>query len=281
MIQGLQPYPEYKYSGQRWIGTIPNHWASLPLCRIASPKSICDRPELPLLSVYLHRGVIRYSESLGQVHKPSLDLSNYQVVEPGDFVLNNQQAWRGSIGVSKYGGIISPAYLVMQISKELALGYANFLLRSPPMVAQYVISSRGVGDIQRNLYYPDLRNSTVILPPPYEQVAIARFLDYANRKIDCFLRNKQKLIGLLNEQKQVIVDRAVTRGINPDPKLSPSGISWLGNIPEHWQAKRIKYLLREVDNRSETGAETLLSMRMHHGLVVFSEHFSPPPQAAS
>lgn len=115
MIEGLQPYAEYKESGQQWLGRLPRNWKVLPLCRVASPKSDCGRPDLELLSVYLHRGVIRYSESGGQVHKPSLDLSNYQVVAPGDFVLNNQQAWRGSIGVSRHLGIISPAYLWRRI----------------------------------------------------------------------------------------------------------------------------------------------------------------------
>ena len=112
-------------------------------------------------------------------------------------------------------------------------------------------------------------------------MAIVRFLDHANRKIDGFIRAKRKLIGLLNEQKQAIIHRAVTRGLHPDVPLKPSGIPWLGEIPAHWEVTRIKYLLREVDNRSQTGKEPLLSMRMHHGLVVFAEHFTRPPQAAT
>ena len=108
-----------------------------------------------------------------------------------------------------------------------------------------------------------------------------RFLDHANRKIDGFIRAKRKLIALLGEQKQAIIHRAVTRGLDPNAPLKPSGIPWLGDIPKHWEVKRIKYLLREVDNRSTTGLEPLLSMRMHHGLVVFAEHFSRPPQAAT
>jgi type I restriction enzyme S subunit len=136
MIEGLKPYEEYKESGHRSIGLVPSRWSLLPLCRVANPKSECGRTDLELLSVYLHLGVIRYSESGGQVHKPSTDLSKYQVVQPGDFVLNNQQAWRGSIGVSKHEGIISPAYVVMKLSPLLAPGYANYLFRSPAMVAQ-------------------------------------------------------------------------------------------------------------------------------------------------
>jgi type I restriction enzyme, S subunit len=224
MIEGLQPYSEYKDSGQRWLGRLPYAWKVLPLCRVAGVKTECGRPDLELLSVYLNRGVIRYSESGGQVHKPSLDLSKYQVVEPGDFVLNNQQAWRGSIGVSRHRGIISPAYVIMRLSPLLHPEYANFMFRSSAMVAQWVVASRGVGDIQRNLYYPDLRGSLVPVPPPDEQAAIVRFLDHANRKIDGFIRAKRKLIALLGEQKQAIIHRAVTRGLNPNAPLKPSDI---------------------------------------------------------
>ncbi len=266
MIEGLKPYAEYKESGQKWLGQVPRQWASYPLCRVATPKSECGRTDLELLSVYLHRGVIRYADSGGQVHKPSLDLSKYQVVAPGDFVLNNQQAWRGSIGVSKFQGIISPAYVVLKLSPKLNPGYANYLFRSPAMVAQYVVASRGVGDIQRNLFYPDLRNSIAIVPPPAEQAAIVRFLDHANRKIDGFIRAKRKLIGLLNEQKQAIIHRAVTRGL-ADAPLKPSGIHWLGEIPKYWEVRRAKYLFREVDERSQEGKETHLAMSQRLGLV--------------
>ena len=252
MIEGLKPYAEYKESGQKWLGQVPRQWASFPLCRVATPKSECGRTDLELLSVYLHRGVIRYADSGGQVHKPSLDLSKYQVVAPGDFVLNNQQAWRGSIGVSKFQGIISPAYVVLKLSPKLNPGYANYLFRSPAMVAQYVAASRGVGDIQRNLFYPDLRNSIALLPPPDEQAAIVRFLDHANRKIDGFIRAKRKLIGLLNEQKQAIIHRAVTRGLHPDVPLKPSGIPWLGDIPKHWEARRLKSFASNVTDQTMT-----------------------------
>jgi len=92
---------------------------------------------------------------------------------------------------------------------------------------------------------------------------------------------KRMVIALLNEQKQPIIHRAVTRGLDPSVPLKPSGVPWLGDIPQHWELRRIKYLIREVDERSTTGHEPLLSMRMHHGLVLFSEHFSRPPQAAT
>ena len=126
-----------------------------------------------------------------------------------------------------------------------------------------------------------MRQIPVLAPPPDEQAAIVRFLDWANGRLERAIRAKRKVIALLNEQKQAIIHRAVTRGLDPTVPLKPSGIPWLGDIPQHWEVRRIKYLLREVDERSTTGAEPLLSMRMHHGLVLFAEHFTRPPQAAT
>ena len=108
-----------------------------------------------------------------------------------------------------------------------------------------------------------------------------RFLGWASGRLEGAIRAKRKVIGLLNEQKQAIIHRTVTRGLDPSIPLKPSGIPWLGEIPRNWEVRRIKYLLREVDERSTTGSEPLLSMRMHHGLVLFAEHFSRPPQAAT
>ena len=114
-----------------------------------------------------------------------------------------------------------------------------------------------------------------------EQAAIARFLDHMDRRIRRYIRAKRKLIALLEEQKQAIVHRAVTRGIDPDVRLKPSGVEWLGEIPEHWEIVPIKYLLYELNDRSTTGKETLLSLRINHGLVPHDEHFARPGQASS
>ena len=111
----------------------------------------------------------------------------------------------------------------------------------------------------------------IFLPDEDEQTAIVKFLDHANQKIDRFIRAKRKLIALLGEQKQAIIHRAVTRGLDPEVRLKPSGIPWLGDIPEHWEVLRSKYLFREVDERSKSGRETHLSMSQKLGLVPNTE----------
>lgn len=155
-----------KYSGIKSIGLIPSDWHTERIKNILSLRSEKNSGDRELLSVYLDKGVISYSDSTGmQVHKPSADLSNYQNVHVGDFVMNNQQAWRGSVGVSKYDGIISPAYFVFDLSDNCDPDYMNFLLRDGSMVQQYETSSRGVGTIQRNLYVLWFMESIVPIPP--------------------------------------------------------------------------------------------------------------------
>ncbi len=167
-----------KFSGIASIGEIPAHWKIYRIKSLLSLRSEKNSGDRDLLSVYLDRGVISYNDSDGmQVHKPSADLSNYQNVHIGDFVLNNQQAWRGSVGVSKYDGIISPAYFVFSLSDKCDPDYMNFLLRDGSMVQQYETASRGVGTIQRNLYALWFYESLVALPPLAEQRRIADFLD--------------------------------------------------------------------------------------------------------
>jgi type I restriction enzyme, S subunit len=202
-----------------------------------------EPPRSSLLSVFLNRGVIAYGEGGGQVHKPGLDLSIYQVVRRGDFVLNNQQAWRGSVGVSKQEGIISPAYVVLALGGLLNPRFADYLLQSRDMVAQYVTSSKGVGDIQRDIHIPWLKNVKVPLPPREEQAAVVRFLDWATVRLERAIRAKRKVIALLNEQKRAIIHRAVTRGLDLSVPLKPSGIPWLGDIPQHWEVRRLRHLI--------------------------------------
>ena len=265
MIADLKP------TGAAPSFSVKREWTVSRLFEIARIRSEKNRPDLPLLSVFLNRGVIVYGEGGGQVHKPGLDLSLYLVVRCGDFVLNNQQAWRGSVGVSKHEGIISPAYVVLALRETISPRFADFLFQSRDMVAQYVTSSKGVGDIQRDIHTPWLKNVKVPLPPPTEQAAIVRFLDWANGRLERAIRAKRKVIALLNEQKQAIIHRAVTRGLDPSVHLKPSGIPWLGDIPQHWEVRRAKYLYREVDERSPDGSEELLSVSHLTGVTPRSQ----------
>ena len=143
-----------KDSGVSWIGKIPENWGKLPFCALFEQKSQCGYCDEELLSVYLDKGVIRFSDGgEKRANATSEDLSKYQLVDVGDFVLNNQQAWRGSVGVSFFRGIVSPAYVILKMSEKLNRNFANYLLRDRSMVAMYCVCSKGVGSIQRNLVW--------------------------------------------------------------------------------------------------------------------------------
>ena len=135
-------------------------------------------------------------------------------------------------------------------------------------------TSRGIVKDRDRLYWDQFKQMKSLAPPPDEQAAIVRFLDHANRKIDGFIRAKRKLIGLLNEQKQVIIHHAVTRGLNPDVPLKPSGIPWLGDIPAHWEAKRLKsiakirYGLGQPPRESETGLPLIRATNVDCGRIL-------------
>ena len=122
---------------------------------------------------------------------------------------------------------------------------------------------------------------SLALPPLPEQRVIVRYLNYVDRRVRRYVRAKEKLIGLLEEEKQAVINQAVTRGLDPNVRMKPSGVEWLGDVPEHWERRRLKTMLRPIDRRSNTGEETLLSLRRDHGVVVYAEHFKRPPQSRS
>lgn len=174
----MKRYETYRAVQPLWNMEFPTHWEVFPLCSMAKEKSICNCTELELLSVYLDAGVVPFSKRTEKrTNATSKDLSKYQRVDPSDFVLNNQQAWRGSVGVSKYTGITSPAYIILSMNDQLTSEFANYLFRSAIMVDQYRIRSKGVGSIQRNLYWQELKRVSVLVPPKEEQDQIVRYLD--------------------------------------------------------------------------------------------------------
>ena len=285
MIADLQPYPEYKESEQAWLGRVPRHWPVLPNRALFAEVKDREHPEEEMLSVTITKGIIRQKALLTDSSKKDSsrqDKSAYKLVQPRDIAYNKMRAWQGAIGVSDFRGIISPAYVVMRLREECNVPrYFHHLCRTPHFAKEAERWSYGITSDMWSLRPEHFKMIYTPCPPPEEQAAMVRFLDYANGRLERAIRAKRKVIALLHEQKQAIIHRAVTRGLDPTVPLKPSGIPWLGDIPKHWEVKRIKYLLREVDHRSTTGDEPLLSMRRNHGLVLFAEHFTRPPQAAT
>ena len=257
-----------KDSGISSFGYIPSNWKIQKLKTILNLRNEKNSGNRELLSVYLDRGVISYADSSGmQVHKPSQDLSNYQNVYIGDFVLNNQQAWRGSVGVSQYDGIISPAYLVYRISKECYPKYMNYLFRDVSMVQQYELSSRGVGTIQRNVFTPWLLNCWTIIPPIDEQKRIASFLDTRCTELEYLTSDIQSQIDTLEQYKRSVIAEAVTKGLNSNIKTKDSDIEWVDMIPAHWIVHPLYTYFGERKNRNRFGTKNNL-LSLSYGRVI-------------
>jgi type I restriction enzyme S subunit len=281
MIAALKPYSEYRQAGLPWLDSVPKHWEMIPNRALMQEQRRVvgeNAKDHTLLSLTL-RGVIA-RDMVNPKGKFPAQFNTYKVVESGDFVFclfDIDETPRG-IGLSCLNGMITGAYDVFrprQVSNPRFLYYYYLFVDDGKLMKPLYTGLRKT--IQRGVF----ASLKAPCPPPEEQAAMVRFLDYANGRLDRAIRAKRKVIALLHEQKQAIIHRAVTRGLDPTVTLKPSGIPWLGDIPKHWEVKRIKYLLREVDHRSTSGSEPLLSMRRNHGLVLFAEHFTRPPQAAT
>ena len=240
ITRGLTADAPMKYSGVKWLGDIPQRWYTVPLYAIAQVKSINNCIDLPLMSVYLDAGVVPFVErEEKRTNATSKDLTNYQRVDPGDFVLNNQQAWRGSVGVSFHSGIVSPAYIVLSLNNTLDSHYANYLFRSRCMVDQYLVISRGVGSIQRNLYWSALKRVVVPIPSKKEQMEIVECLDGLNNKFDATIKKLTEEVAVLEEYKNKIIADTVTG------KIDVRGIE----IPEY------EFVDEDTDTGNEDGSE--------------------------
>lgn len=209
VTKGLDPNAKMMDSFMPTVSKIPANWKIKPMWSVTTLRTQ-KGSEGVLLSVYLDKGVIPASEGSLGTHAPSLDMSNYQIVQPGDFVLNNQQAWRGSVGISTYTGLISPAYVIFKLSEELHPLFADYLMRDYTMVDQFMISSRGVGDIQRQLNIRQLKYSVVPIPPRDEQISIGEYLEKKVIAINKIIEKIQLQIVKLREFKSALIYNAVT-----------------------------------------------------------------------
>ena len=243
MIEGLKPYAEYKESGLNWLSKIPSNWQTLRNGSLFAQRNETNYPQLPILEVSLRTGVrVRNFETSNRKQLMS-DFSKYKRAVSGDIAYNMMRMWQGAVGVAPVDGLVSPAYVVARPFKNTNAHYYRTQFRMDLYLGEIDGVSRGIVKDRNRLYWDQFKQMRSLAPPPEEQAAIVRFLDHANRKIDGFIRAKRKLIGLLNEQKQAIIHHAVTRGLDPNVPLKPSGIPWLGDIPTHWESRKIKSLV--------------------------------------
>ncbi|WP_437912736.1 hypothetical protein WME73_37730 [Sorangium sp. So ce302] len=269
MIEDLKPYPEYKSSGILWLSRIPAHWEISRSKRLFSARKELALPEDVQLSATQAYGVIpqsEFEERVGRrVVRISMHLEKRRHVEKDDFVIS-MRSFQGGLERAWASGAIRSSYVVLKSESGVDIGYFAHLFKSAGYIRALQSTASFIRDGQ-DLNFSNFARIDLPLPPLAEQFTMGRFLDHANRRFDRFIRAKRKLIALLNEQKQVIIHRAVSRGLAPHVPMKDSGVPWLAEIPAHWDALRSKYVFREIDKRSARGEETHLSMSQKMGLV--------------
>ena len=251
MIEGLKPYAESAKTKPTtrtseinipWLTAIPGHWKVVRSKGLFAARTERARPDDEQLSATQAYGVIPQKEFENRVGRKVVritqNLEKRAHVEPDDFVIS-MRSFQGGLERAWARGCIRSSYVVLKPSPETEVGYFAHLFKSVDYIRALQATSNFIRDGQ-DLNFNNFSLVDLPLPPLDEQAAIAKCLDHANRKIDGFIHAKRKLIGLLNEQKQAIIHRAVTRGLDPDVPLKPSGIPWLGEIPKHWEVSRVK-----------------------------------------
>lgn len=242
----MERYNEYKDSGVQWLGEIPSHWECEKAKRhFQSRKQIVGRnsSQYERLALTL-KGVIKRFEGDGVGLNPE-KLDTYQIVDKDDLIfklIDLENVSTSRVGLSPYKGIVSPAYIRISAVDEVNIRFAEYYYLN--MWMRHIFNDLGTPGVRSNLSSTDLLNLPLLYPSIVEQKAIASYLDKATAKIDEAIAQQQKMINLLNERKQIIINNAVTKGLNPDAPMKDSGVDWIGVIPEHWMTRRMRYLCK-------------------------------------
>lgn len=237
---------ELKYSGAGWLGVVPCHWQVDKLKYHLLRNEPRNPGEQTVLSLYRELGVIPKDSRDDNHNVTSEDTSKYKYVRPGDFVINKMKAWQGSVAVSDYEGIVSPAYYVYNFTDEVFYKrYFHYLLRGC-YKDEFMRLSGGIRVGQWDLPSEELDDVLVLIPPIDEQEAISLYLDGRCSEIDALIADIQAQIDVLEQYKRSVITETVTKGLDPDAEMKDSGIQWIGMMPSHWNCIRGKYILQYI-----------------------------------
>jgi type I restriction enzyme S subunit len=251
-------YESYKDSGFEWLGKIPEHWQVQSLNSILINRNEKNEPVKTedILSLSIASGVTPYSDENRGGNKAKNDLTAYKLAYPGDIVLNSMNVVVGAVGLSKYFGAISPVYyaLYLRNKEKNSIYFYNYIFSNSSFQKYLFQYGKGIlvkksdsgklNTIRMKISIQDLKKVPLPLPPIAEQKRIVEFLDRKTSEIDQAIAQKQRLIELLQEQKAILINQAVTKGPNPNTPMRDSGIEWVGEIPEHWEVRQLSQLLK-------------------------------------
>ncbi|MBS62576.1 restriction endonuclease subunit S [Salinisphaera sp.] len=239
-MKRLAPYSEYKESGEPFLGRIPAHWRVLRNGRLFSPRNETGFAHLPILEVSLKTGVrVRDMDDMKRKQVMS-DPDKYKRAAKGDIAYNMMRMWQGAVGIAPVDGLVSPAYVVAKPLPEASSRYFAYLFRTPVYMNEVDAYSRGIVKDRNRLYWQDFKRMPSVVPPIHEQQQIVEYLDSVEARAERFIHNKRRLVELLKEQRQYVINQAVTRGLDSSVKLKSSGVDWIGGIPAHWEIAPLK-----------------------------------------
>lgn len=234
----INKYDAYKDSGIDWVGKIPAHWNVLKLGGIFEQRNqkVSDK-DYPALSV-TKNGIVPQLDNAAKTK----DGDNRKLVLKGDFVINSRSDRKGSSGLSSLDGSVSLINIVLK-PRKIEPKFSHHLMKCNAFIEEYYRVGRGIVADLWTTRFEEMKTMNLALPSVKEQRQIADFLDQRLVEIDQAIAIKEQQIALLNERKQIVIQKAVTQGLNPNVALKDSGVEWIGEIPEHWNTKKFKYAM--------------------------------------
>ena len=237
----VQKYSTYKDSGEDWLGVIPESWELTRLgTKFNERRAKVSDKDYPALSVTKNGTVPQLANAA-----KSNDGDNRKLVKKGDFVINSRSDRKGSSGIAFQDGSVSLINIVIE-PIDINPAYCNYLLKSFNFIEEFYRMGHGIVADLWTTRYDEMKAIKVAIPVLTEQTSIDNFLDEKTAKIDKAISQKKRLIELLKERKQIIIQNAVTKGLDPNVKMKDSGMEWIGEIPEHWEVKKLKHLYSDT-----------------------------------
>lgn len=268
----MPKYEAYKDSGVDWLGEVPQSWEIVPIRGLLNFRNEKNDPVKTedVLSLSIANGVTQYSEEGRGGNKRKDDLSAYKIARPNDIVMNSMNVIVGAVGVSKFFGAISPVYYALYAKNEDVsipyyarifqdVGFQRGLLRLGKGILIKFGDDGKMNTIRMKISQGDLKTLLFPRPDNETQIAIANFLNKKTKQIDEAIAIKEKQIALLKERKQIIIQKAVTQGLDPNVPMKDSGVDWIGEIPEHWEVEKLFGLCRFVRGNSAFSKDELLN----------------------
>lgn len=239
----MERYQEYKDSGEKWLGEIPSHWEMKRLGSYFNERKskVSDKDYAPLSVT--KKGILPQLENVAK----SNDSDNRKQVCAGDFVINSRSDRKGSSGVSLLEGSVSLINIVLQPRKSIYSPFCNYLLKSNAFIEEYYRNGRGIVADLWTTRYDEMKSIKLAMPPLSEQTAMVSYLDRITAQIDKAIAQQQRMIDLLNERKQIIIQHAVTKGLDPNAEMVDSGVEWIGEMPKGWKLIQYRHLFYNLD----------------------------------